>query len=81
MMYNRNSIINSLTKHLNNNLILYGNKYYIQKKGIPQGSILSSLLCNIYYGTIENKFIKPKLPIQTDNKYICFNLMLVYIWF
>lgn len=69
MIYNKNNIINSLAKHLNNNLIIYGNKYYMQKKGIPQGSILSSLLCNIYYGTIENKFIRPKLPIQTDNEY------------
>lgn len=71
MIYNRSSIINLLTKHLNNNLIIYGNKYYIQKKGIPQGSILSNLLCNIYYGTIEKQYILPKLPTQTSNEYNC----------
>ncbi|KAK2117486.1 hypothetical protein P7K49_004372 [Saguinus oedipus] len=28
---------------------------YVQYQGIPQGSILSTLLCSLFYGDMENK--------------------------
>lgn len=31
----------------------FDDRYLLQKDGIPQGSILSSMLCNIYFGDIE----------------------------
>lgn len=31
----------------------YNNRYLIQTRGVPQGSILSALLCNIYYKHVE----------------------------
>lgn len=31
----------------------FGPRYLHQKNGIPQGSILSSLFCNIYFGSLE----------------------------
>ncbi|CAI2170991.1 20378_t:CDS:10 [Funneliformis geosporum] len=46
-------VLDQLEEHIQQNLIKSGNKYYLQRVGIPQGSILSSLLCSIYYGVME----------------------------
>ena len=35
-----------------------GKQFYRQKVGIPQGSVLSTVLCNIFYADLEKK----KLP-------------------
>ena len=32
-----------------------GKKYFRQKVGIPQGSVVSTILCNIYYAHLEKK--------------------------
>jgi hypothetical protein len=42
-----------LKEHLLQNLIKVGKKVYRQKVGIPQGSVLSTLLCNIVYAGLE----------------------------
>jgi hypothetical protein len=33
-----------------------GTDYYRQMVGIPQGSVLSSLLCSFFYGDLEKRF-------------------------
>lgn len=43
-----------LRHHITHNLIRLGNaSVYLQEEGIPQGSVLSSLLCALYYGDME----------------------------
>jgi telomerase reverse transcriptase len=39
-----------------------GKQFYKQKVGIPQGSILSTVLCNIFYADLERR----KLPFLAD---------------
>lgn len=39
--------------HIEQNLVRIGKKYYRQKAGIPQGSVLSSTLCNYFYADLE----------------------------
>jgi len=54
-------MVKLLTEHLENNVVKLGRKFYRQKKGIPQGSVVSSLLCNVFYGRLESgelEFIK-----------------------
>ena len=51
-----------LVNHIECNLVKIGKKYYRQKRGIPQGSVLSSLLCNYFYAALEREhldFISP----------------------
>ncbi|XP_067856277.1 telomerase reverse transcriptase isoform X2 [Heptranchias perlo] len=48
---------------IENNTIRIGDKYYVQCCGIPQGSLLSTLLCSLCYGDMENKFFS---GIQED---------------
>ncbi|PVU94436.1 hypothetical protein BB561_002534, partial [Smittium simulii] len=56
----KNEILELIDEHVNKNLIKFGPRYFIQTQGIPQGSILSPLLCNLYFGIIEKTKIIPK---------------------
>ncbi|XP_070795209.1 telomerase reverse transcriptase [Pituophis catenifer annectens] len=42
---------------IHNNILKIKDRYYVQRCGIPQGSILSTLLCNLCYGDMENKLL------------------------
>jgi telomerase reverse transcriptase len=42
-----------LEEHVKNNIFKIGKKYFRQRNGIPQGSILSTLLCNFFYAEHE----------------------------
>lgn len=58
----RTDILKLLSEHVKNNMVKIGRKFYRQKEGIPQGSVLSSLLCNFFYADLEAKhlgFLKP----------------------
>lgn len=48
-------IFNLLQEHIQNNLVRIGKKFYKQRSGIPQGSVVSSLLCNVFYGAHERE--------------------------
>ncbi|CAK7219210.1 Telomerase reverse transcriptase [Sporothrix curviconia] len=41
--------------HIQDNVVRVGDKYYRQKEGIPQGSVLSSTLCSYFYADLEEK--------------------------
>ncbi|KAM5328658.1 telomerase reverse transcriptase isoform 2-T2 [Glossophaga mutica] len=40
---------------VHNHVIRIGGKFYVQCQGIPQGSILSTLLCSLCYGDMESR--------------------------
>ncbi|XP_006893229.1 PREDICTED: telomerase reverse transcriptase isoform X2 [Elephantulus edwardii] len=42
---------------VHNNIFKIKGRYYVQCQGIPQGSILSTLLCSFCYGDLENKLL------------------------
>ncbi|GME63011.1 telomerase reverse transcriptase [Neofusicoccum parvum] len=49
----KNEVMKLLTEHVERNIVKVGKKYYRQKTGIPQGSVLSTLLCNFFYAELE----------------------------
>ena len=51
----RRTIIELLEEHVESNIIRLGNRFYRQKEGIPQGSIVSSLLCSYFYAELERQ--------------------------
>ncbi|BGP32724.1 Telomerase reverse transcriptase [Rhodotorula toruloides] len=59
----RDRLIHLLREHITTNLVKVSGRLYRQKTGIPQGSILSSLLCALFYGDMERR----KLAF-TDNE-------------
>ncbi|KIX93323.1 uncharacterized protein Z520_10966 [Fonsecaea multimorphosa CBS 102226] len=81
-IWNRDSLLKLLQNHVGDNMIKIGKKYLKQIDGIPQGSIVSSLLCSYFYGAFERNelgFLVPEsclllrliddfLLITTDDK-------------
>lgn len=53
----RGQIIDLLKEHVETNLIKLGKRFYRQKEGIPQGSIVSSLLCSYFYAELERNHL------------------------
>jgi telomerase reverse transcriptase len=49
----RRTILDLLHEHIQSNIVKLGKRLYRQKEGIPQGSILSSLLCSYFYTELE----------------------------
>lgn len=50
-----------ITEHVKHNVLRFDGKFYLQGVGIPQGGVLSSLLCSLYYGHLERHVIFPFL--------------------
>lgn len=48
-------LLTLIGSHIQENLVKIGKKYYRQKSGIPQGSVISSMLCNYFYADLEKK--------------------------
>ncbi|KAK6140447.1 hypothetical protein DH2020_025808 [Rehmannia glutinosa] len=56
-----------LKEHIMRNVVQLHNNFYLQRVGIPQGSVLSSLLCSYYYGHMERNVVFPFLEKATEN--------------
>ncbi|KAM9386412.1 telomerase reverse transcriptase [Phaethornis superciliosus] len=52
------SLFSFFLQMIHNNILVIRNRYYLQCCGIPQGSILSTLLCSLCYGDMENKLLR-----------------------
>lgn len=46
-----------LKSHVEQNLVKVGKKFYRQKRGVPQGSVLSAAFCNYFYADLERQHL------------------------
>jgi telomerase reverse transcriptase len=53
----KDDLMRLLREHVERNLVKIGKKFYRQKMGIPQGSILSTILCNFFYAELERDIL------------------------
>jgi telomerase reverse transcriptase len=51
----RDKMVKVLREHLLGNIVNMGSQFCKQIVGIPQGSILSTLLCSFFYGNLERR--------------------------
>ena len=54
----REQLLNLLREHVQRNIVKIGKKFFRQKQGIPQGSVLSSILCNFFYAEFERECLE-----------------------
>lgn len=55
--HSADELLDLLKEHVQRNLVRIGKKYFRQRNGIPQGSVLSSLLCNFFYAKMEREVL------------------------
>ncbi|KAL8717849.1 MAG: hypothetical protein Q9181_008274 [Wetmoreana brouardii] len=55
--HKKQKLLNLLKDHVERNIVKIGKKFFRQKEGIPQGSVLSSLLCNCFYAKLESEHL------------------------
>ncbi|KAL8713551.1 MAG: hypothetical protein Q9220_002413 [cf. Caloplaca sp. 1 TL-2023] len=55
--HKKQGLLDLLEDHVVANIIKIGKKFFRQKRGIPQGSVLSSLLCNCFYARLEAEYL------------------------
>ena len=61
-------LLDTVTAHVTRNVVQHRGELYEQRKGIPQGSVLSSLLCCLYLGHIERTHVLPALQRYEDKR-------------
>lgn len=54
-VHRKESLLDLLQEHIERNIVKIGKKFFRQKAGIPQGSVLSSLLCSYFYAELEKE--------------------------
>ncbi|KAK7463508.1 Telomerase reverse transcriptase [Stygiomarasmius scandens] len=52
----KEEILELLEQHITDNVVKIGSEYFRQIVGIPQGSVLSTILCCFFYGDLEKRF-------------------------
>lgn len=53
----RSKLLRQLEDHIRRNIVLINQRFYRQKIGIPQGSILSTLLCSLFYADLDRQHL------------------------
>lgn len=63
----RSEITRKVSQHIKTHLTKFGARTFCQGRGIPQGSILSSLLCSICIDQFEKLYVDPILFSQENS--------------
>ena len=58
VFFSAEKLLYLLDQHVENNYVRIGKKIFRQKQGIPQGSVLSSLLCSFFYADFESQHLQ-----------------------
>lgn len=53
----RREVLALASAHVGQHLVRIGKKYYRQRAGIPQGSVLSTILCSYFYADLEREVL------------------------
>jgi Telomerase ribonucleoprotein complex - RNA binding domain./Reverse transcriptase (RNA-dependent DNA polymerase). len=72
-------LLEKISEHLSRNLLVlkdaFSPQLLLQTSGIPQGSILSSLLCNFYYGHIEKQLLADVFHNVSDKHHLLIRII------
>lgn len=66
----RHQMIADIEGSLLNNVVKHGNMFYKQAKGIPQGSVLSPIVCSLYLSHIDRMFLRGIVQAGIVMRYI-----------
>lgn len=69
-IFHRTEICDILENFIKKTAVLHQGTYYRFKKGIPQGCCLSSMLCNLYFGALDEKYFNNIFKQGTMCRYV-----------
>mmetsp|Transcript_12724 Transcript_12724/g.22977 ORF Transcript_12724/g.22977 Transcript_12724/m.22977 type:complete len:835 (+) Transcript_12724:824-3328(+) len=75
----KQAIMKGLGQHVAGNFTTFGSAVFRQAKGIPQGSILSSLLSTLYYESFEKKHVYELLFATDPDDTFCIRMLDDYL--
>ncbi|TDH73412.1 hypothetical protein CCR75_003794 [Bremia lactucae] len=58
----KSTALGLLKEHLSTNVVHINGHEFVQRCGIPQGSVISTILCNIYYAHFERHVLRKRFP-------------------
>jgi telomerase reverse transcriptase len=61
-------ILTLLREHLTANTVQANDQLYTQRQGIPQGSVLSTTLCNLYYAHFEKRVLQKQMQAMVSSQ-------------
>ena len=70
-------LVSLAAHHVKEHIVKVGKKYYRQKQGIPQGSVLSSALCSYFYADLEKTELSFLGPDKGSGANDCLLLRLI----
>ena len=56
-LWRSSQLLKLLQEHVQSNIVKMGRKHFRQADGIPQGSVLSSILCSYFYSAFEAEYL------------------------
>ena len=63
----REAVLATIREHITHNIIKVDGRYLRTRTGIPQGSVLSVLLCGLFYAHLENQVLRPRVCPPKEN--------------
>ncbi|KAJ2176762.1 Telomerase reverse transcriptase, partial [Coemansia sp. RSA 551] len=63
--FHTRKIYRRIAEHISQNIVKSHAQLLHQQRGIPQGSVLSSFLCNFFYGQLEQQYLAPLVSPQS----------------
>ncbi|CAI5515148.1 unnamed protein product [Closterium sp. Naga37s-1] len=64
-LWRREDILQLLRRHISCHVIRAGRQFFVQRTGIPQGSVLSALLCSLFYAHLDRHVLLPSLALAS----------------
>eukprot|EP00892_Ulva_mutabilis_P009365 jgi/Ulvmu1/6800/UM031_0001.1 len=65
----REDVARLLEAHLQGSLVKLGSRWHEQQRGIPQGAITSSLLCDLFLSHLQTMVLIPALHLPQDTQH------------
>jgi len=79
IVLNKDSILEKVNQHISRHFVRFASEKYRLIKGIPQGSILSSLLCTLYFDKFETEYVDDILFKEPTCPSFCIRLLDDYL--
>lgn len=66
----KDNLIKEINNFITQNTLIFENSLYVQRRGLPQGSILSPILCYIFFEYLDRQFFNQHIKLGKIFRYV-----------